>query len=302
MENMIGKCVGSINSTTGFPGICLQDGPAGVRFSNNTQSWQAAINTAATFNRTLMYEIGAAQAKEFKTKGINIMLSPCVNILRNPLGGIIWEAFGEDPFLTSECGVQLIKGMQSQKVLTALKHFIGNEIEDPRHNSSTNIPEQALWEIYLEPFYKAVKKADVTSIMESYNAVNGTFMTRNKRLLQTILKDKIGFKGFVMSDWWSINSDHYEHFANGCDMNMPGGPGWTPNVTGLEGSFWYKIKDWVDNNIVSMDRVNDAAIRIVAAMYRLNQIPDVVNSSNIYPEYVNIHEPSRTDYTRALNR
>ena len=171
-----------------------------------------------------MYEIGAAQGKEFHDKGINIALAPCVNYLRNPTGGRVWEAFGEDPFLTSEAGVQIIKGIQSQNVLACLKHFIGNEIEDPRHNSSTNIPEEALWEIYLEPFYKAVKKADITSIMESYNAVNDTFMTRNKRLLQEILKEKIGFKGFVMSDWWSINSDHHEHFANGCDMNMPGGP------------------------------------------------------------------------------
>ena len=76
-------------------------------------------------------------------------------------------SFGEDPFLTSETGVQIIKGIQSQNVLACLKHFIGNEIEEPRNNSSTNIPEEALWEIYLEPFYKAVKKAYITSIMES---------------------------------------------------------------------------------------------------------------------------------------
>ena len=303
-ENMQGTCVGSIdaNINKGFPGICLQDGPAGVRFSNNTQSWHAAINTAATFNRTLMYEIGAAQGKEFHDKGFTIALSPCFNFLRNPSGGRVWEAFGEDPFLTSEAGVQIIKGIQSQNVLACLKHFIGNEIEDPRHNSSTNIPEEALWEIYLEPFYKAVKKADITSIMESYNAVNDTFMTRNKRLLQTILKDKIGFKGFVMSDWWSINNDHYEHFANGCDMNMPGGPGWTPTATGKEGSDWYKITDWINAGYFTEERVNDAATRIVASMYRVNQIPDIVTTSNSYPNNVNLEANTLTDTTKAINR
>ena len=303
-ENMIGKCVGSIDANVekNFPGICLQDGPAGVRFSKSAQSWQAAINTASTFNRTLMYEIGEAQGKEFHDKGINIMLSPCVNILRNPLGGRVWEAFGEDPFLSGEAAVQLIKGIQSQNVLACIKHFIGNEIEDPRHNSSSNIPEEALWEIYLEPFYKAVKKADVASVMESYNAVNDTFMTRNKRLLQNILKDKIGFKGFIMSDWWSINSDHYEHFANGCDMNMPGGPGWTPNKTGINGSDWYKIKDWISAGYFTEDRVNDAATRIVASMYRFNQMPTIVTSENSYPNNVNLDYNTLNDKTRALNR
>ena len=94
-ENMIGKCVGSIdpNKARNFPGICLQDGPAGVRFGKNIQHWQAAINTATTFNRDLMYKVGKVQGKEFKTKGVDIMLGPCMNILRNPLAGRIWEGY-----------------------------------------------------------------------------------------------------------------------------------------------------------------------------------------------------------------
>jgi beta-glucosidase len=303
-ENLLGKCVGSIdaNKNRKFPGICLQDGPAGVRFSSSTQSWQAAINTAATFDRELMYKVGAAQGKEFKDKGINIMLSPCMNILRNPLGGRIWEAFGEDPFLSGETAAEVIKGIQSQGVIACAKHFIGNEIEDPRHNSSTNIPEQALWEIYLEPFYKAVKKGDVASFMESYNAVNGVFMTKNKRLLQEILKDKIGFDGFVMSDWWSINSDSYEHFANGCDMNMPGGPTSTSEMTGKEGSWWHEIPNWIDKGYITKDRVDDACRRIIAAMFKLDQIPDSPKDSDYYPESVNLDKDTITSETKKLNR
>ena len=73
-ENLLGKCVGSIdgNKDRNFPGLCLQDGPAGVRFAKNTQHWQAAINTATTFNRDLMYKIIAAQVREFKGKGIEV--------------------------------------------------------------------------------------------------------------------------------------------------------------------------------------------------------------------------------------
>ena len=107
----------------------------------------------------------------------------------------------EKPFLSKEAAVQAIKGMQEQGVMACAKYYIANEIEDPRHNSTSNIDDKrALWEIYIEPFYKSVKKGNVASIMESYNAVNGEFMTRNKRLLQEILKDKIGFAGFIMSD------------------------------------------------------------------------------------------------------
>ena len=165
-ENLLGKCVGSIqpNKDRKFPGLCLQDGPAGVRLATNNQNWQAAINTASTFNRDLMYEVGKAQGKEFKTKKVDIMLGPCMNILRNPLGGRVWEAYGEDPFLSGEAAAQVIKGIEENGVMACAKHYVGNEIEDPRHNSTSNIPEQALWEIYIEPFYKSVKKGNVASV------------------------------------------------------------------------------------------------------------------------------------------
>ena len=234
-----------------------------------------------------MYKVGAAQGKEFKTKGIDIMLAPCMNILRNPLGGRVWEAYGEDPFLSGEAAAQVIKGIEEQGVMACAKHYIGNEIEDPRHNSTSNIPEQALWEIYIEPFYKSVKKGNVASFMESYNAVNNEFMTRNRRLLQEILKDKIGFAGFIMSDWWAINTDSYTNFGNGMDMNMPGGPGWTQNPTGKEGSWWYKLPEWIENGDVTQERVDDAARRIIASMYKVNLLSDkTLTDADLYPNYV----------------
>jgi beta-glucosidase len=131
--------------------------------------------------------------------------------------------------------------------------------------------------------------------MESYNAVNGEFMTRNKRLLQEILKDKIGFAGFIMSDWWAINTETYENFAFGCDMNMPGGPGWTPNPTGKDGSWWAKIPEWIQDstNDMTEDRVDDAARRIIAAMYRVNLLSDrTLTDADLYPKYVDLNRIS----------
>ena len=305
--NVSKKCVGGISPIPerGFPGICLQDGPAGVRPSDYTTTWQAAINSAATFNRDLVYEVGKAQGSEFKTKGVNVMLTPCINIMKHPKGGRIWESYGEDPFLVGELSAKIIEGMQSSGVMACAKHFVGNEHETYRRNSSSNIPEEALFEIYIEPFYKAIKKGDVITIMESYNAVNGTFMTRHKRLLQDVLKDKMNFKGFVMSDWWAINTDSYENFANGLDMNMPGGTKFPETMVELSTpshSWWEALPDWIEEGLVTKKRVNDAALRIIASMYKVGLIPDTYDESTAYPNGVDLQKNTISNYTLSTNR
>ena len=187
-----GGCVANIEPIEGkFGGICLQDGPAGVRFSTSTQSWQAAINTATTFNKTLMYEVGKAQGKEFRNKGVNVALGPAMNIQRSPQGGRIWECYGDDPFLSGETATQIIKGIQSNGVIACAKHYVGNDQETNRKNSSSNIKKQALWEIYLEPFYRSVKDAEVGAIMAGYNAVNGTYCVNNSILINDYLKKQM---------------------------------------------------------------------------------------------------------------
>ena len=302
-ENMNGKCCGSIDNITknNFKGICLQDGPAGVRFSKKTTSWQSSINTASTFNKNLIYLIGKNQGYEFQKKGINIMLGPCLNIMRMPVAGRVWESYGEDPYLTGEIGSIIIKGIQSQNVIACAKHYIGNDQETDRKCSSSNIPEEALWEIYIEPFYKAIKKGDVGSIMESYNAVNGTLLTKNKRLLQDILKDKIGFKGFIMSDWWAVVDNDTNNFNSGLDMNMPGGKYGGKDYIGRNNSFWSDMEKWVNNSEVSVDRIHNAALRIIATMYKLNQIPDKINNNSEYPN-VDIDYDTQTNESISLNR
>ena len=145
-----------------------------------------------------MYEVGKAQGKEFRDKGINVVLGPAMNMQRSPLGGRLWESYGDDPFLSGECATNIIKGIQSNGVIACAKHFVGNDQETNRRFSSSNIPEQALWEIYIEPFYRSVVDADVGAIMTAYNAVNGTFCYNNSRIVTEYLKNIIGFKGFVM--------------------------------------------------------------------------------------------------------
>ncbi len=291
-------CVGSIEPIPNkFGGICLQDGPAGVRFSTSTQSWQAAINTASTFNKTLMYEVGKAQGKEFREKGINIALGPAMNFQRNPQGGRIWESYGDDPFLAGVVATQVIKGIQSNGVIACAKHYVANDQETNRKNSSSNVKEQALWEIYIEPFYRSVIDAEVGSIMTAYNAINGIYCVNNSLIVKEYLKEKIGFKGFAMTDWWEVMSYEPDNFNNGVDMNMPGGIDEGPKYVGRNNSYWSNFKTYLDNSKITYERLDDAVERILAPMYKLDQFSSDVK----FPE-VNLNKNTITDETKKLNR
>ena len=291
-------CVGSIEPIQDkFGGICLQDGPAGVRFSLSTQSWQAGINTASTFNKTLMYEVGKAQGKEFREKGINIALGPAMNFLRSPQGGRIWESYGDDPFLAGVAATQVIKGIQSNGVIACAKHYVGNDQETNRKNSTSNIQDQALWEIYIEPFYRSVVDAQVGSIMAAYNAVNDIYCVKNEVLVKKYLKEMIGFQGFVMTDWWEVMSNSSDNFNNGVDMNMPGGKDEGPEYVGRDKSYWSNFKTYINDGEITTERLDDAVERILAPMYKLDQF----NSYVKFPE-VNLNKNTITKETKKLNR
>ena len=116
------KCVGQIdpfnNTNVNFKGMCLQDGPAGVRFANGTGiSWHASINNAMTFDKKLMYDVGYAQGQENKEKGINVALAPCANMMRNPKGGRVWEAYGDDPYYVGVCAAEPLKVFKMLELL-----------------------------------------------------------------------------------------------------------------------------------------------------------------------------------------
>ena len=291
-------CVGSIEPIQDkFGGICLQDGPSGVRFSLSTQSWQAGINTASTFNKTLMYEVGKAQGKEFREKGINIALGPAMNFLRSPQGGRIWESYGDDPFLAGVAATQVIKGIQSNGVIACAKHYVGNDQETNRKNSSSNIQDQALWEIYIEPFYRSVVDAQVGSIMAAYNAVNDVYCVKNEILVKKYLKEMIGFQGFVMTDWWEVMSNSSDNFNSGVDMNMPGGKDEGPEYVGRDKSYWSNFKTYINDGEITTERLDDAVERILAPMYKLDQF----NSYVKFPE-VNLNKNTITKETKKLNR
>ncbi|KAG5731649.1 putative beta-glucosidase L [Termitomyces sp. T112] len=266
---MNGRCVGNIPAiepTTGrgWPGLCLEDSPLGVRFGDFVTSFPTGINTAATFNRRLIRARGYAMGQEHKSKGVNVALGPMINMGRIAQGGRNWEGFGADPFLTGEAAYETILGMQAAGVQACAKHLINNEQEHKRTQESSDVDDRTQHEIYTHPFLKSVM-AGVASMMCSYNLVNGTYACENDKVMNDIVKREYGFQGYIMSDWQATHSTISA--ITGLDMTMPG------DVTFNSGTSYFgpNLTAYVQNGTIPESRVDDMAIRILAAWYYLQQ-------------------------------
>jgi beta-glucosidase len=201
----------------GIPGLRFADGPPGVLTRHPSQAETATMGVAATFSRKTAEANGLVIGREDRALGIDVSLQPFVNIDRDMEYGRGYNTFGEDPFLSGEIGAAEIKGIQSQHVMAQVKHFVGYDSD----NENTFIDDQTLHEVYVAPFDAAIK-AGVASIMCSYNRLNGTFACGNESTLTKILRQEIGFRGFVTSDWGATHAVTFLHA--GLDMEMPGEP------------------------------------------------------------------------------
>ncbi|KAI0200809.1 glycoside hydrolase family 3 protein [Astrocystis sublimbata] len=247
-----------------WPGLCLHDAGNGIRATDLVTSFPSALHVGASWDKNLTYQRGLYMGKEFRAKGVNVLLGPNAGPLgRTPLGGRNWEGFSVDPYLSGQLVAKSIVGHQDAGVIATLKHMIGNEQETYRRPyfgveaASSNIDDKTLHEFYLWPFMDGVK-AGTASVMCSYNRVNNTYGCMNSKLLNGVLKTELGFDGFVMLDW---NAQHDVNSSNaGLDMVMP-----------LGGSFGANLTDAVHNGTVDVARVTDMATRIVAAWYLVGQ-------------------------------
>src|SRR3954468_18600372 len=209
----------------GIPGVRFADGPPGVLTRRPSQAETATMGVAATFSVKDAEDNGIVIGREARALGIDVSLQPFVNIDRDLEFGRGYNTFGEDPYLSGVMGAAEIKGIQSQHVMAQVKHYVGYDSD----NENTFIDDQTLHEVYVAPFDAAIRRADVASIMCSYNRLNGTFACGSKDALTTILRDQLGFKGFVTSDWGAVHS--VDFIKAGLDMEMPGEP--DPNNHGF---------------------------------------------------------------------
>jgi beta-glucosidase len=202
----------------GIPSLRMSDGPPGVLTREPSQAETATMGVAATFSKEDARQNGVVIGREAHSLGIDVVLEPFINMDRD----ITWErgynTFGEDPFLTGQMGAAEIRGIQGQGIMSQAKHYVAYDTA----GESVVVDQQTLHEIYVAPFRDAVD-AGVSSIMCSYNYVNGARACGNPDTLNTILKKELGFKGFVTSDWGATHAADF--VAKGLDMEMPGPTG-----------------------------------------------------------------------------
>lgn len=210
----------------GIPNFMTADGPAGLRILPEcgvcTTAWPCATLLACTWNPEIVYEVGAAGAKEVKENNIAVWLTPAINIHRTPMCGRNFEYYSEDPYLVAKQAGAMVRGIQSQHIAATVKHFALNNKETNRKDSNSRVSERAARQIYLKTFERIVKEAKPWCIMSSYNIVNDYRASENHDLLEKLLRDEWGFEGVVMTDWWTFG-EHCKEVNAGNDVKMAAG-------------------------------------------------------------------------------
>jgi beta-glucosidase len=247
--------------------MVVSDGPSGVRGElwderSPSLSLPSATAFASTWDTAVMGQVGEAMAHEARSKNVDVVLGPTINLHRSPLGGRHFEAYSEDSVLSGKLAAAFVQGIQGQGVGACLKHFVANDAETDRHTVNNILDEETLREVYALPFEIAVRDSNPWTIMSAYNRVNGPKMAASP-LLNSMLKDEWGWDGAVVSDWTGVQST-VDTGNEGNDLEMPGPFG-----------FWgEKLLAAVQSGEVSEDAINAKVERLLRLAYRVGKFAD----------------------------
>ncbi|RDW83373.1 putative beta-glucosidase G [Coleophoma crateriformis] len=279
-----GPCIGNIAAIPrlGFSGLCLQDGPLAIRAVDYASVFPAGVSAAASFDRALIKERGVLMGEEFKAKGAHVALGPVAGPLgRSAYAGRNWEGFSPDPYLTGVAMEETIIGMQSNGLQACAKHWVAYEQETQRNPTftesglllqesvSSNLDDRTMHELYMWPFANAVK-AGVASVMCSYNRINGSYACENSKSQNGLLKEELGFQGYIMSDWGGTHSG-LASIEGGLDMNMPGGVGQYGMYDQPLSYFGANITSAINNGSLDSTRLDDMILRVMTPYFALGQ-------------------------------
>ena len=258
------------------PSIKMQDAAQGFRTTDVRQvgqvtSWPCSLGVSAAWDVDLMESWGTALGAEHRSKGANVILGPSINVHRIAKGGRNAEYIsGESPALGSMLTPAYVRGVQGAGVMAVAKHFALNNQETFRNEVNSVADERTMMEVYYPPFLAAVQSG-VASFMCAYNLVNGTHACGNDELLRRDLKGRMGFEGFVMSDWWAVHDVDYPNA--GLDMDMPGDDG-----------------NFGDANLERLDPavVDDMVARIVGGMMEVGLMAEEEGGNVKFPSLCEI--------------
>lgn len=257
----------------GLPRLKMSDASVGVRTWGPTTAYAGGVALAATWDRDFARKLGESLGKDARARSVHFLLGPGVNIARSPLNGRNFEYMSEDPFLNGELVVPYIQGVQSQGVVATVKHYAVNNQEYSRHDTSSDVDERTLREIYLPSFESAVVKGHVDAVMNSYNLINNVHATENEFLNLKVLKGEWGFKGILMSDW-DATYDSVGAANNGLDLEMP-----SPRFLNAKG-----LLPAIKAGTVKESTIDDKVLRILrtALRYGFTDRPQFDPSNSIY--------------------
>ena len=277
----------------GIPPLKLSDGPMGVRNEFPRDSWVPVGNSddfvsylpsnsalASTWNRKLVEKCGQVLGEEARGRGKDVILAPGINIKRSPLCGRNFEYMSEDPYLIGELAAPLIEGIQKADVAACVKHFALNNQETGRLWVEVEVSDQALFEIYLPAFKKAVKKAGSLSVMGAYNRYKGEHCCESRELLTDILRKAWGYDGMIVSDWGAVH-DTKKAAESALDLEM--------SVTyDFDNYFLARpLKEAVEKGKISESFLDKKVKNILRLMNRLHMLPGEQRQSGSYntPEH-----------------
>ncbi|MBO9518525.1 MAG: glycoside hydrolase family 3 C-terminal domain-containing protein [Porphyrobacter sp.] len=253
------------NERLGIPALQESDASLGVTnpmlvrgVEDMSTALPSSLALAATFNPAIAYEGGQMVGSEARAKTINVQLAGGVNLLRDPRNGRNFEYVGEDPLLAGILAGESVRGIQSNGVISTVKHFALNGQEHNRMTADSVIGEAAARESDLLAFQIAIERGQPGSVMCSYNLVNGVYGCQHDWLLNQVLKEDWGYKGFVMSDWGAVHE--VGAFTAGLDQQ---------SGEQLDKQVWFDkpLKDGVTAGTIPTSRVDDATRRVLTAMF-----------------------------------
>ncbi len=250
--------------------IQLADSAVGVRGAAERGRYAtllpSTLAAAATWDLTLAWEYGEVIGRELRDQQYQSSLGAGVNLMREPRNGRNFEYLGEDPILAGKMVAQLLKGLQSQKVIGDVKHYALNDQETGRNIGNVRLSKRIMRETDLLAFEIAVLEGQPGMVMCSYNKVNGDWACENDYLLNQLLKKTWGFKGVVVSDWNATHSTAKAALA-GLDCEQPGAP---PE----RARFGDALKRAVEAGEVPMSRIDDMVHRIMRTAFAAGVVDD----------------------------